>query len=861
MLTFNIQPIKSWTYNDGTSDDTKFQKFGPRADRLLIKLENETAEWYALANGEIDITDWPLSKEYYDLFTSNTANPATGLPYNETINTVFYGSELSLIILDINNNNNEHLGNPPDPSYPNPVYPNPTSVKEMRQAIAHLVDRSQLDTIIGEGFYEPLYTIVPHQGYRHPDIRPEGALENITYPYGRAAAETLLDAGGFPVNSTTGWRFWDRNNDSIEQPDEYLELKFPMRTDPMRTDDERRSAFANFLADELDTVQIRVNRMWLHPVDIYQHVMSEKNFHLYIGGWQFGVDPDHLILWCWDYYWHPGFCYNYAGVKDEEFCETAIRTIEAKTQEEALKNATLAQLIFAENAYGVPLWSYAGSKAISRYYTGGNTWQPITPDDGENQYRGQYWEGAVDVSGVGIDNFWSFLNMHPQGHIRGDGENMTIRWGFKTPELTMLNPVSAEWFWDWNVLSLIYEPLIQRNPYNLAEFIPWLAEDFQISTYTHPLNGECTKIRLKLRPDITWHDGTPLTTADVYFTWVELEQLLREQGIPPPPWWHWEEILDIKLYDAYNFELLFSQQSMWLWGRASSTIILPKHIWKPLIETAPGDVMSGFAPDPNLIGSGPWRLEEYVEGSHVLLVANRPDDTVQTNLPGSTPVTSPKGYYRHHPIIAEAMVNGTRSAKIDYYTQPYRVDYKVYNLYDQPITGDISITYPNETTIEFRDTVITTEANWTHSWIGEITLFRTTSVEVNVTLPTEFEGVYSWTHAFYGTIITYKDGWFGLYKDIIPYFDGPDIAGSNLYDDLGLTEYPYKFQLPTPDFKIDMKDIAQVARAFGAYPGHPRWYMGIGDINNDYIVDMKDIGNTARKFGWIGWTHPFFPRT
>jgi branched-chain amino acid transport system substrate-binding protein len=54
------------------------------------------------------------------------------------------------------------------------------------------------------------------------------------------------------------------------------------------------------------------------------------------------------------------------------------------------------------------------------------------------------------------------------------------------------------------------------------------------------------------------------------------------------------------------------------------------------------------------------------------------------------------------------------------------------------------------------------------------------------------------------------------------------------------------------DGKVDMRDIGITARAFGSYPGHPRWEKE-ADINFDNKVDMRDIGGTASKFGT---THP-----
>ncbi|NIO36855.1 hypothetical protein GTO27_04030, partial [Candidatus Bathyarchaeota archaeon] len=417
-VTSNIQPLISLRYYDRTIQDVKFERFGPRADRLLIKLyKNETAEWDALANGDIDVADWPLTKSYYDLFASNETNPATGFPYNETIDSVPYGSQTEFYILDINNDPRQYLGY----SDLNPVYPNPCSLKEFRQSIAYLVNRSKLDMIIGDGFYAPLYTVVPpYMGtYCHPDIKPSGLLENLTYPCSRAKAAALLNASGFPINTSTGWRFWDRNDDGIEQASEHLELKFLIR------EDDHRLAFGNFIADELEAVRVRVIRRE-YPI-LPQQIM-ERDFHLYTGKWNLGIDPTHLIIWHSSSYWS-GFCYNYAFVNDTELDEHIDGIIYAESLEEAVENTKAAQERFAEMAAGVPLWACLGFKAASRHYTGGNAGQSVIPDDGENEYRGQQWKGIVNIQTRGIDNFWSFLNMRPTNFDRGNGENMTIRWG------------------------------------------------------------------------------------------------------------------------------------------------------------------------------------------------------------------------------------------------------------------------------------------------------------------------------------------------------------------------------------------------------------------------------------------------
>jgi hypothetical protein len=64
-----------------------------------------------------------------------------------------------------------------------------------------------------------------------------------------------------------------------------------------------------------------------------------------------------------------------------------------------------------------------------------------------------------------------------------------------------------------------------------------------------------------------------------------------------------------------------------------------------------------------------------------------------------------------------------------------------------------------------------------------------------------------------------------------------------------LAANPYKAELAAPDGKVDGKDIATAAKAFGTVPGDTRWST-ISDINHDYKVDGKDIAQIAKKFGY-----------
>jgi hypothetical protein len=50
------------------------------------------------------------------------------------------------------------------------------------------------------------------------------------------------------------------------------------------------------------------------------------------------------------------------------------------------------------------------------------------------------------------------------------------------------------------------------------------------------------------------------------------------------------------------------------------------------------------------------------------------------------------------------------------------------------------------------------------------------------------------------------------------------------------------------DGKVELKDIYAVAKAYGSYPGHPRWNPAC-DINGDGKVELKDYYVTCKNYG------------
>src|SRR4030042_4773443 len=212
IVSTTVAPSRAFVYPEDP-EDNYFELFGPRIDELLIKKYNGLdAEMTALQNGEIDITDSSLTKKWVDNFT---LDPNIGMSK--------YGGEHGYYTINFNHNNNTYLGNPEDPAYPNPMYPNPMSELALRQACSYLIDRVTLCAGPGEGLYEPIYTPIPAYMvyWKHPEIRLNGTLENLTYPYCVATAASVLDAGGFPMGSD-GWRYWDLNRNGVTEGGESL---------------------------------------------------------------------------------------------------------------------------------------------------------------------------------------------------------------------------------------------------------------------------------------------------------------------------------------------------------------------------------------------------------------------------------------------------------------------------------------------------------------------------------------------------------------------------------------------------------------------------------------------------------------
>jgi len=140
----------------------------------------------------------------------------------------------------------------------------------------------------------------------------------------------------------------------------------------------------------------------------------------------------------------------------------------------------------------------------------------------------------------------------------------------------------------WNMLNLVYDTLYILDADSLPK--PWLAKEDKISA-----DGKVHTITL--RNDVKWHDGKPLTSADVKFTYEYYQKVVRARFSTP--------VRNVKIETPNETTVVITLPApnpSFLIEPMSDAPILPKHVWEN--EADPKKVT-------NATGSGPFKLTEY----------------------------------------------------------------------------------------------------------------------------------------------------------------------------------------------------------------------------------------------------------
>jgi peptide/nickel transport system substrate-binding protein len=213
-------------------------------------------------------------------------------------------------------------------------------------------------------------------------------------------------------------------------------------------------------------------------------------------------------------------------------------------------------------------------------------------------YNKQKFSGHVPMIGYGIYNFWTLTRATP---LTGDG---ILKVG-RASDLESTNPFVEAGGANIEVMRLIYDTLARVD--SSGKPIPWAAKGWK---QVNP-----TTVEVELRTGMKFHDGQPVTAADVKFSY----DFLKRWTVPL-----FKPFVDpIKEIEAVNPTLLrFKLEEPFpplFQATFTQIYIIPRHIWGDVVERERLQHPSDWQ-NPRPIGSGPFRFELWRRGEETRLL-------------------------------------------------------------------------------------------------------------------------------------------------------------------------------------------------------------------------------------------------
>ena len=216
---------------------------------------------------------------------------------------------------------------------------------------------------------------------------------------------------------------------------------------------------------------------------------------------------------------------------------------------------------------------------------------------------------------------------------RGGGGGLKVLW-WQSP--TLLNPHFANGTKDQDGARIFYEPLASFDPDgnllpNLAAEIPTLGNG--------GIAKDGTSVTWKLKRNVQWHDGKPLTADDLVFNWeyaTDPTTAAVTSGAFP-------DVVRIDKLDSYTVKIGFKRPQPFPYVAFCGPTgqIIPKHLFEPFkgpkSREAPANLKA--------VGTGPYKFVDFRPGDLVqaelnpnYYVPNRPFfDTIEMKGGGDAP--------------------------------------------------------------------------------------------------------------------------------------------------------------------------------------------------------------------------------
>lgn len=178
---------------------------------------------------------------------------------------------------------------------------------------------------------------------------------------------------------------------------------------------------------------------------------------------------------------------------------------------------------------------------------------------------------------------------------------------------SILNPYLSSGTKDVESASLILEPLIRFN--EKGEMLPFLAAEVP-TVANGGFAADFKTITYKLRPGLKWSDGTPLTAADVVFTY---EYCTGNKGCAKAN--IFAPVEKVTAVDANTVRINFKTAKPYpydVFGGATTPILQKAQFQECMGEKAPSCTKQNFGP----IGTGPFMVKDFRPNDVIQMVAN-----------------------------------------------------------------------------------------------------------------------------------------------------------------------------------------------------------------------------------------------
>src|SRR5262245_59788203 len=175
---------------------------------------------------------------------------------------------------------------------------------------------------------------------------------------------------------------------------------------------------------------------------------------------------------------------------------------------------------------------------------------------------------------------------------RGGGGDVKVLW-WQGP--TILNPHLSIGVKDGDGSRIFYEPLISFDPE--GNFVPVLAAEVP-SVQNGGVAKDGLAVTWKIKKNVQWHDGKPLTADDFVFTW----EYAADPATTAVSAGTYQDIARIDRLDAHTFKIVYKAPNpAWFQTFGGTLCVIPKHVFEPFKGAKSREAPANLKP----VGTGP----------------------------------------------------------------------------------------------------------------------------------------------------------------------------------------------------------------------------------------------------------------